>query len=224
MTIATALFVENMRRPRLSIQIEDPPPEAAYQNRPAQNTRWVRVLVSNEPLPSWAAWLMREVATRCRAEITFHDCDSGRRIFSRPMEGRWAGTVQPLPIEGRVGDQQILIFDPARWASRGIDISPGERPEPLDIAAKFDSDEACYGWNNEAYFSNPPWRNPERRLGRGQFLVRVSVHAVGQRIEGTFSLNNMGTRGDFRLERASPEEAGRVHAAEGLGGLPTKST
>jgi len=84
----------------------------------------------------------------------------------------------------------------------------------LDIAARYDDETECFGWNNESYFSNPKWRNPDRALPRGQYLVKVAVRAAGQSREGFFVLNNAGTRNDFRLERANREEARRVVSAE----------
>ena len=47
-TIATALLVESLRRPQLNIAIENPPQDSEYQGRPAQRSRYLRVLVSNE--------------------------------------------------------------------------------------------------------------------------------------------------------------------------------
>lgn len=214
-TIATALFVESMKRPQLRIQIEEPPQDATYSSRPAQSSRYLRVLVNNKSLPAWAAWLMREAAIRCQAEVTFHHYDSGRRIFSRAMPGRWARSIEPVPLAGNIAGQPFQIFDPGRWTIfTTIDIPPGEKAEPLDIAVRFDNDSDSFGWNNESYFSNPVWRNPDRVLPRGQYLVKVTIRAAGQRREGFFVLNNTATRSDFRLERASREERRRVEAAE----------
>jgi hypothetical protein len=116
---------------------------------------------------------------------------------------------------GDLNGQRFQIFDPARGTkTTTIDIPPGERPEPLDIAARFDNDTDCFGWNNENYFSNPPWRNPDRVLHGGQYLVKVTVRAAGQRRDGFFVLNNAGTRTNFRLQGASLTEIERVEAAE----------
>lgn len=214
-TIATALFVESMRRPQLDIEIEDPPQDVTYSNRPAQTSRYLRVLVNNKRLPAWAAWLMREAAIRCQAELTFHECVSGRRLFLRAMPGRWASSIEPVSLIGNIAGQPFQIYDPGRWTVvTTIDIPPGEKAEPLDVAVRFDSDTDCFGWNNESYFSNPPWRNPDRALPRGQYLVKVTIRAAGQRCEGFFVLNNAATRSDFRLERASREERRKVEAAE----------
>jgi hypothetical protein len=179
-TIGTALLVENLRKPRLEVAIESPPQDSEYQGRPAQRSRYLRVLVSNQRLPWWAAWLMRESASGCRAEITFHDYASGRRVFSSPMDGRWASSPEPVPLVGNLEGRLFQLFDLGRsTAVTTIDIFPGDKPEPLDIAARFDDHTECFPWNNENYFSSPVWRNPNRLLPRGQYLVHVTVLGAG---------------------------------------------
>jgi hypothetical protein len=103
---------------------------------------------------------------------------------------------------GTCNNNQILIHDPARYslASR-VDVYPGET-ERLDIVGKFDNDSECYGWSNESYFSNPAWRNPNRQLQSGRYLVHVIIVSSGERHTGVFRLINDVPRQDFRLEHA----------------------
>jgi hypothetical protein len=135
------------------------------------------------------------------------------------MEGRWASSVQPGPLEGEGviarpdGEPdhiKMRILDPVRVTLKSrIDVYPGES-EILDIAVRLDDDECCYGWNNETYFVATPWRNPRWQLERGRYLVRVTVVSSGQTCVGTFRLINDVARTDFRLEKARPEDISKV--------------
>jgi|GEM_PF-6151443 len=81
-----------------------------------------------------------------------------------------------------------------------------DESELLDIGARFDKDEECYGWNNEAYFSDPLWRNPNWKLRRARYLVKVTITSSGQKCVGAFRLVNDVARTDFRLEPATESE------------------
>jgi hypothetical protein len=119
--------------------------------------------------------MIRASALQCRATITFHHLD-GQNIFGRAMNGRWSGSPEPvtLPVVGPQGQQfQIIDFTRLTLESR-MDIYPGQI-ECLDIAARSDDDEECYGWNNEAYFSVSPWKTQNWRLARGR-LSRKDSH------------------------------------------------
>ncbi len=78
---------------------------------------------------------------------------------------------------------------------------------------RYNNEPTCYGWNNESYFSDPPWRNPNRVLEKGQYLVKVTVSSLGQRVQKVFVLNNQGTRSDFRLSLSGDQEQKKVLAA-----------
>ena len=127
------------------------------------------------------------------------------------MAVRWSGSPQPIPIQAVSSDGvHIQIFDPMRLTIESrIDIYPGES-QLLDIAARFDNDVECYGWNNEAYFCDPPWRNPAWGLGPAQYLIQVEVNSSGQKCVGFFRLINDVARRDFRLNPATPDEIQRV--------------
>jgi hypothetical protein len=211
-TIVTAVIVEYLRTPSLEFSIENPPLDVIFrENRPAREGRHLRLKLLNKPLPSWLQWLQRAAALQCRGLITFHHLDDGHDVFDRAMVVRWAGTPEPLPIQAFSSDGvQIQIFDPMRITTESrIDIYPAES-ELLDVAARFDNDEDCYGWNNEAYFSNPLWKNPSWRLMRGRYLVRVEVSSSGRKCVGFFRMINDGVRSDFRLRPATSEEIQRI--------------
>jgi hypothetical protein len=141
------------------------------------------------------------------------------------MEARWSNSVQPAPLEGTgtvsrkqpnssviSDDVKIYILDPMRLSLESrIDVHPGEKEE-LNVAVRLDDDEACYGWNNETYFSTPPWRNEKWRLGPGRYLIEVIVSSSGSRCVGVFRLINDVPRTAFRLEPATRDQVRLIKA------------
>jgi hypothetical protein len=99
----------------------------------------------------------------------------------------------------------LVDFSSLTLASR-IDVYPGES-ELLDIVMRADNDEECYGWNNEAYFSTPPWRNPNWKLPHGRYLIQITVTSSGQKCVRGFRLINDVSRKDFRLEGLNAGDA-----------------
>jgi hypothetical protein len=227
--IFITMLVEYLRRPRLTLSIE-PNPRDLYPPqpvRPANVVRPVRLTVTNKPGP-W--WMTRDPALRCQATITFHHLD-GQDIFGRSMEGRWATSPEPTLIEitGEVdqgtgtpvaglGATPATVKHPIKLYMRDssrvtpisrIDIHAGESV-PLDVAVRCDADQECYGWNNWSYWSTPPWRNPDWKLGKGRYLIKVTVTSSGQTRRGVYRLINDVPRSDFRLEEATPEDDAKV--------------
>jgi hypothetical protein len=82
-----------------------------------------------------------------------------------------------------------------------MDIHTGSG-EKLDIAARFDQDDVCFGWNNEGYFSKPQWRNPKWRLLPGRYIVKVEVISSGEKTMDLYRLCNDVAINDFRLDPA----------------------
>jgi hypothetical protein len=196
-SIGAVIFVEYYRQPKLKFVKEDPPHDPPWEpgTKPVPKPRYLRVFVSNE-LPPWfaARWLGRMPANQCRAAITFHHLDE-QDVFGRVMEGRWSGTPEPIPL--LLGGVAFVPESPT------VNIYPGET-ESVDIAIRGDDDEACYGWNNESYFSVPEWRNPKWKLNPGRYLVRVVVTSSGRKHVAWFRLENSATRDAFRLEPHIP--------------------
>jgi hypothetical protein len=200
--IGVAIWIESRRRPRLQLRIETPPDGHTFPiGAPAANGRFARILLFNKPL--W--WMVREAAIQCHATVRFRHLN-GQEVPGGTMEGRWAGSPEPVAPSLVDNDGQqigsLVDFALMTRASR-IDVHPGDT-EALDIAARFDNDLECYGWNNEAYFSYPRWRNPRRRLARGSYLVDVTVRSSGRTRSGHYVLMNDGPRTSFRLEPAKP--------------------
>lgn len=201
--ILITILVENLRKPRLQLGIDSPPTDVEYQNHPAKYARFLSVELANAPLPRWARWMSRNTALQCHGEVTFHHLD-GQNVFGRAMTGRWSSSPEPVPITFRIDNHFVLISDPSKLTSR-VDVPPGET-QHLNIAARFDSESECYGWNNEAYFSDPIWRNPAWCLNSGRYLVKVTIISAGEKCIGLFRLINDVSRSDFRLEKTLPND------------------
>jgi len=209
-TIFTTVGVESLRRPKLSLTIEDPPLERISPDGKSMR-RHLRIVLRNESLPFVARWMQRAAATHCRGEITFHHLNDGQDFFGRAMDVRWVNSPEPLPsrilsLDNKV---QFYIQDFARTVVESrIDVYPGES-ELLDVAVRFDGETDCYGWNNESY-SNA-WRTPEWKLPCDRYLVKVVVSSSGRKCSGVFRLiNNVEQRTDFRLIPASAEDRAKV--------------
>jgi hypothetical protein len=201
-TVLTAVYVEYLRTPRLHLSIEQPPCDVPYPpgKRQAQNARYLRLKLSNKPLPSIARWMQRSAALQCRGEITFHHLNDGQDVFGRGMSVRWTNFPQPIANEilDLQGNVQFRIRDWVRAATASrVDVYPGEE-QLLDVAVRLDADIDCYGWSDESYFNG--WRNPNWKLPQGRYLVKVVVTSSGQKCVAVFRLiNDVALRTDFRL-------------------------
>lgn len=195
-SIITTLFIDYLRKPKLDLTIA-PPSDRQYSNRPASAVRFLGVMVRNKPLPKYLQLLSRNVAQYCHGDISFHHLD-GQNIFGRTMEGRWSSSPEPAYLQLKFNENIIQISDPSKITTL-IDIPPGEE-KWIDIAAKFDDENDCFGWNNQSYFSEPLWRNSDWKLERGRYLVSVKIISAGEVSSKMFRLINDVSRNSFRLE------------------------
>jgi len=211
-TILTAMWVEYLRRPSLSLAIEEPP-----LDRPAVTgrgtSRNLRLRLRNKSLPWILRWIQRAAALQCRGEITFHHLDDGQDVLGRAMPVRWVNS--PEPVAPQIYDlqqhqPQFYIVDFSRGSGESrIDVYPGEE-EMLDVAVRFQGEADCYGWNNEVYGNN--WRTPRWRLPRGRYLVKVVVTSSGQKCADVFRMvNDVEQLTDFRLIKASKVDRAKIH-------------
>lgn len=211
LSVLVAVWAENQRRPRLELSIENPSINFWSSGSSPQQFSALRVEVSNSP-SSWLAW-MRGPALQCRGDISFHRYQTGENIFGKVMAARWATSPQPTAIQifDLQGNEAYRIRDLDRLVIQSrIDIYPGEK-EIMDVVVRTDNDDDCYGWNNETYFVPPFGKNPNWKLGKDRFLVKVVVRSTGKTCGRVFQLINDTPLGAFRLEPATREESKRVH-------------
>jgi hypothetical protein len=199
------IWIETLRKPRLELELMAPV-DMTFQNQPAHDMRSLRVQLTNRSLPRWIRWMYRNPALQCHGNISFHHLD-GQNVFGRSMILRWAAAPEPNPLEIMIGNQRGLVFDPVRITHlQKMDIYPSESAD-IDIAVKLDNEVECYGWSNESYFSNQPWRPENWRLNPGRYIVRVAIFSSGETISKLFRLINDVPQQDFRLETTLPSDS-----------------
>jgi hypothetical protein len=201
-SLCIVILVEWVRKPRLRLEIA-PSRDQVYTNGyPAGKVRFLELTLRNSALPRWLGWMSRSPASSCRAIIDFLTPDRVR-VFNRSMAARWSASPQPVPLEFRLGDLTAAIMDPNRFnLASEIDVPAGEA-ESMGVVGRFDDDSDCYGWSNESYFGEPPWRNQDWRLPKGAYLVQVTVRASGEKCPRVFRLLNDGPVNELRLESVS---------------------
>jgi hypothetical protein len=198
-SLCIVVLVESLRKPRLRLEVAPHRDQTYPAGYPAHKVRFLEVSLSNEPLPRWLRWMSRSPASSCRATIEFLSED-GADVFTRPMAARWSASPQPVPLQFRLGDAVAQILDVNRLNMTSvIDVPPGES-ESMGVVGRFDDDSDCFGWSNESYFSNPPWRNPDWKLPIGRKLVRVTVRASGEKCSACFTLINGDNIEELRLD------------------------
>ncbi len=198
-----ALWLENIRKPRLTFRIEEPIHQIEHPKgvAPAVKGRYLRIIVKNE-MPRIRV-IPRSPAFRCKATISFYHLN-GQPVFStNKMRGRWINTPQPY-INQYVDNKLVQIPDPNPFVlSRDIDI-PASREEGLDIAAKFDNENDCFGWTQESYVHM--WRHPAWKLPQDRYIVKIEVESLGYYHCTVFRLDNSGDINNFRLVNPLKED------------------
>lgn len=213
LSIIITIWIEYTRKPKLtfnSTNINDIDYTRFPEKRPANTARFLSVEIKNESL-SWAVrWLSRNAALQCHAEVTFYHLD-GQDVFGRKMTARWSGSVEPVPQIQISGDRNVVsISNIGTGASTTHkDIYPGESAS-LDIAARFDKDEVCFGWNDEAYFSNPVWRIPKWKLPSGRYTLKIELTSAGDKAVNYYRLINDTDVSSFRLAPAQPDDIKKI--------------
>jgi len=216
-TIATALLIEYLRKPKLRITIEHPPLDRTDAAGKHHVSRHLRLKLRNDVSPLFAPWMQRASAVQCRGAITFHHLNDGQDVFDRSMVVRWANSPEPITGLGLAGQNATQIFGLGTSSIQPtfkfsldsrIDVYAGEE-ELLDVAVRFHGQKECYGWNNESYLYD--WRTPHWKLEPGRYLVKVVVTSSGQKCTGVFRLvNDVENLNDFRLIEALPEDRRKV--------------
>ena len=123
------------------------------------------------------------------------------------MPVRWVRSPEPIvnKIVDTNGKVQFYVQDYTRVGMESrIDVYPGDE-EMLDVAVRFNGEEACFGWNNESYLHK--WRNPDFQLKPGRYIVKAIITSSGRKCVGKFRLiNNVQALKDFRLTELLPED------------------
>jgi len=212
LSLFASIATEYQRKPKLKLSFETPPRvQTNPDNAPAKHSKFLRVYVTNRPMTRSLSWLGRSAAYQATGDIQFYHLDDGAPVFARAMPIRWSGSDEPVSYQLVNGEIQH-IFDPAKYnAAFRRDCFPG-LPELVDVAARFDSDEDCFGWSNESYLKG--WRNPEFKLPKGRYLVRITIRSSGDNVSGVFKLENSVGVEHFRLLTASKDEAARLRVNE----------
>lgn len=215
LSILASVAIEYQRKPKLQFVIEHPPLDRTFsEGPPVKSARFLRVFVSNKPIPQLFRWLGRSAAYQCTGSVRFYHLDDAAEVFSRPMPVRWSNSDEPISVQLLPDKQIAQIFDPAKYnAAFRRDCFPGA-PELIDIAARFENDDDCYGWSNESYLADKGWRNPEFRLTAGRYFVKVTINSSGDKVYGFFKLENSAAWQHFRLVAASKEEAAKLRAQD----------
>ncbi len=79
---------------------------------------------------------------------------SGQNVFGRAMAIRWGRSPEPVLIQVSLGESTLLMHNPLVPLLQRMDVHPGDT-EIINVAARFDNDDECYGWTNDNYFSEP---------------------------------------------------------------------
>jgi len=211
--LSGTILIEYLRKPHLRIQL-GPYSDVVYTDKhPTKDARFLRLKVVNSPLPRWARWMCRNTALECLGFLTFYHIDDGQVVFSKPMQVRWTRTPEPVLQRMLVDGEMISYIDPGSFPPRiSKDLHPGQS-ELIDVAARFEQDGECYGWNNNNYFSEPRWRNPEHKLGHARYLVKAEITSAGDSCEKFFRLVNDVPRSSFRLENEQRGDRAKIAKA-----------
>ena len=128
------------------------------------------------------------------------------QLWNQAMPIRWSGADEPVSYQVLPDGKVVQLFDPTKYgAASRRNCFPGSK-ETIDVVARFDNDEECYGWSNENYLPGKGWRNDDWKLPKGRYLVKVTVYSSGEKVVGIFKLENSVGRKDFRLMNVSAED------------------
>lgn len=209
-SILATMFIEYEKKPKLKFEIEHPPHDGWQSPEPnIAQSRFLRVKVYNKPMPTLLHWLDRSAALQCTGNVQFFR-ESGTAIFSSPMKIRWSGSDEPNSPQLNTSGVVVYLFDVPKYnAAFRRDCFPGV-PELVDIAARYDNEDECYGWSNESYLKGV--RNPDFKLDKGRYLVKITIYFSGNTASHVFALENYASRKDFRLEPTSKAEKKRMRS------------
>jgi hypothetical protein len=211
--LAITIWLEWLRKPKLKLQVHNPHDKdfTQLEDKPAKIARFLSLELTNKPIWKSLRFMLRAAALQCHGTITFHRLDDGQDIFGRAMPIRWSSSPQPSATHVTIDNIEFSLYDPKSFSiTSRMDIYPGET-ERLDVAARFDNETDCFGWNNDSFFSDPQWRNQDWQLGEGSYLAKVVIVASAEKCEGIFRLINDVPQNAFRLEKSSEEDKKKIN-------------
>jgi len=113
LSLLASIAIEYQRKPQLQLSIESPPLDRKHSvSAPAGSSRFVRVHVTNRPMPRLLSWLGRAAANQCTGDVQFFHLDDGAPVFSMPA--RWAGSDEPFSYQ-LVNKNLVQLFDPVKY-------------------------------------------------------------------------------------------------------------
>lgn len=89
-SIGITIAVEILRQPKLELAIATPL-DMAYDNRPANDVRFLVVDLTNRPISRLFRWLSREPALHCDGTVDFYHLDK-QKVF--PIQCDFVGVVR----------------------------------------------------------------------------------------------------------------------------------
>lgn len=215
LSILATMAIEKQRKPKFEFTIESEPLDRSNVPVSVKESRFLRVWVLNRPMPRLFSWfLARSAAYHCTGAIQFHHLDDGASVVARAMPVRWVGSDEPFSEHVLPDGGIVYLFDLGKYnAAFQRDCFPGTA-ELVDVAGRYDDEEDCYGWSNESYLTAKGVRNPDFKLPKGRYLVKVTVYSSGEKASAVFTLENSSSRENFRLSSASEEEQARLQPLE----------
>lgn len=182
--LATALFLEWIKKPRFSIRIAP----ASRQD----DATYLRVRIENLPVRlGLGCILQRTPALSTYAIIEFYSRDR-MKMFSKPIEARWTDSLQPSTLgkDGVVTINELLLL-------KHRDLFVG-RPEDIEIAVKWDNSPDVFVMCNESFITG--FKDEVRKLEAGLSTVRVTVISGTDTATEKFIIRNELSTNEFQLE------------------------
>jgi hypothetical protein len=209
LTIWATIEIEKTKKPILEMEIVNHD-IVDYSNsidpKPACKAKFLYVALKNETLKWPWKWLLRSAALQSHGTIKFYHLEDGTSVFSEPMPLRFSALPAPEVQAIDLGDRIATVYDLMKINLNGrYDVYPGD-VRTINIVARFDKDEDCYGWTHENMISEPRWRTPKWRMPKGRYLVKVQVLSSGETCEEIFRLINDVSIENFRLMPALPTD------------------
>ncbi|MBA3073512.1 MAG: hypothetical protein FP831_07945 [Anaerolineae bacterium] len=208
LTIITTVVFEKLRNPKLVFLEENDSSDNLPQGAPAHHIKLLRVKLINKEMPKLFSWLRREPANHCSVDIQVLYHDDKKPLFAKPISARWSHSDPPSTIHLDPQTQGVVqLFDWSKYNEiMNRDCFTGI-PEPIDIVARFDSDNDCYIYNNDSFYPNYiNWRSEKKKIPQGRYYLIITARYSGLITCGFFELENNLSIDHFRLTSISPAE------------------